>query len=108
MSVNHAATPVAEVQDVPSVEVEVLTPELVAKVIAGTAMVGEALRALQDQGWTASLTGQRITVDNTIEAVLHGSNGQSWWNIFAMDGSPPVWAVGTRLASEANWLGCVE
>jgi len=80
------------------------TVELVAKTIAGIAQIGSARAALEQAGHTATITGNRITVDNEIEAQLLSSNGSAWWNVYAADGSPPVWTVGAK-HGDYSWAG---
>jgi hypothetical protein len=33
------------------------------------------------------------------------SNGHGWWNVFATDGTPPVWTVGAFDEDTASWNG---
>jgi len=93
-------------QEAPAVE-EVSSVELVARTIAGIAQIGAASRALRQAGLTASIVANRITTGG-VEAHLHGVNGHSWWTVFASDGTPPVWSVGTSGRETSDWIGCVE
>ena len=96
-----------QTQDAPTAA-DVITAEMVAKTVAGIVQIGAARRALEKAGWTASIVGNRITVAD-YEAQLINSNGQGWWQVYAMDGTPPVWTVGTKCQDHSsNWIGCVE
>jgi len=83
---------------------EPTTVELVAKTVAGIAQIGSARAALEQAGYTATITSNRITVNNETEAQLISANGSAWWNVYAADGSPPVWTVGTK-HGDHNWAG---
>jgi len=86
-----------------------VTAELVAKIIAATPQVGQAQRVLEQAGYTARVTGNKIAIAEGFEAHLIFSNGYGWWNVFASDGTPPVWMVGTTKDSDPSlWIGCVE
>jgi hypothetical protein len=87
---------------------DVITVELVAKTLAGTALIGVARRLLEQAGYTASITANRIMVDGVIEAQLIQSKGFGWWQVHAVDGTPPVWITGTQCDSASSWVGCVE
>ena len=90
-------------------DTEIVTAELVAKTIAGTAQIGVAHRVLEQAGHSARITGSRITVEGAIEAHLVGTNGTGWWHVHAIDGTPPVWTVGTLDRDiQTSWMGCVE
>jgi hypothetical protein len=83
--------------------------EAIAKTIAGIARIGEARRALEDIGMAATITGSRIAVDGVIEAQLMSRRGVGWWSVYAVDGSSPIWNVGTNSGDdEARWNGCLE
>jgi hypothetical protein len=85
---------------------EVVNPELIAKTIAGTALIGEAQRALVTAGFPATISGNRITVAEC-EAHLFAANG--CWQVMNRDGTPPIWTVGTSSESSvSSWIGCVE
>jgi len=43
-----------------------------------------------------------------IEAQLVSTNGHAWWEIYAIDGTPPVWTVGGMDQTMSDWTGCVE
>jgi hypothetical protein len=94
-----------EVQAAP-LETEVIPTELVAKTIAGISLIGEAHRALEEAGWTVTIAANRITVDGVIETQLISSNGVGWWQVYRVDGTPPVWTVGAQSDNSASsWLG---
>lgn len=104
-----------QIQDAPTEaqvitdEVEVITAELVAKTVAGYQQIGGARRALDQAGWSTRLVANRITVDHLIEAQLVSVNGHGWWQVYANDGTPPVWMVGTTRDSDpALWDGALE
>lgn len=84
-----------------------VTAEIVAKTIGGITTVGHARSMLQEAGWVATIVANRITVDRAVEAQLVSVNGKSWWNVYAVDGTPPVWTIGAT-TQEANWLGAIE
>jgi hypothetical protein len=96
------------VQDVHAIE-EVLAVEAIARTIAGIPRIGEALRALEEMGMAAKICGSRITVDGVIEAQLMSRRGVGWWSVYAVDGSSPIWNVGTHCGDNAaQWNGCLE
>ena len=84
---------------------ETVTPELVAKTVASIHQIGYAQRALSDAGHVAKITGNRITVDGVVEAQLTLSSGGGWWQVFHVNGKPPVWTVGAFDESSSSWLG---
>jgi hypothetical protein len=87
---------------------DVITVELVAKTLAGTALIGLGRRLLSQAGYTASITANRIMVDGVIEAQLIQSNGFGWWHVHVVDGTSPVWIAGTQCDNASSWVGCVE
>ena len=100
-------TPMLDIDDA-LLDQDVITVEMVAKTLAGTALIGVARRLLEQAGYTANITANRIMVDGVIEAQLIQSNGFGWWQVHAVDGTPPVWMTGTRCDSASSWVGCVE
>jgi hypothetical protein len=88
-------------------EEEVPMVELVARSIAGIAIIGEARRILEFAGHTATIVANRITVDQDITAQLTTTKNGGWWQVYNSDGSPPVWTVGTQ-SEPTNWIGAVE
>ena len=86
----------------------VITAELVAKTIASISLIGVACRTLEQAGYTAKILANRITVDGVIEAQLGSTNGHAWWQVYAIDGTPPVWTVGGMDQTMSDWTGCVE
>lgn len=84
-----------------------LTAEAVARLVDGIAVIGHALTILRGAGHTAALVANRITVGQLVEAQLVTVNSTAWWHVYAIDGTPPVFTVGTA-AEPANWIGCVE
>jgi hypothetical protein len=95
-------TPLPEYEEA-APDVDVITAELVAKTIAGIDQIGLARRALEEAGHSAHIVANRITV-GSIEAHLRKSH----WDVFDVDGSPPVWTVGTQCHDASSWIGCVE
>jgi hypothetical protein len=89
----------------PCAPVSVITTELVAKTIAAISQIGEAARALERAGYTAKITGNKIAIEEGYEAHLIMSNGSGWWNVFASDGTPPVFTVGAFSENTSSWLG---
>jgi hypothetical protein len=49
---------------------KIIPPELVAKIINGIAQIGRARALLEDEGWTATIVANRITVAGLIVAQL--------------------------------------
>jgi hypothetical protein len=80
------------------------TVEQVAKTIEGISTIGEGRNALAQKGWTATIVAQHIYVNLSIVVQYIGVNGSSWWNVYAEDGTPPVWTVGSR-NDPGNWAG---
>jgi hypothetical protein len=77
------------------------TVEKVAKVVSGFSVIGEARNALSAAGWTATITANRITVDEDVLAQFVpakvGAFGliSACWLIYSTAGTKPVWIVGT-------------
>jgi hypothetical protein len=86
---------------------DILTAEQVAKVLAGVSAIGVARTALGQAGWNATIAGNRITVNQEVEAQFIAANGKTWWQVYTADGTTPVWIVGAQ-ADPANRVGCVE
>ncbi|RZT16238.1 hypothetical protein EV589_4398 [Mycobacterium sp. BK558] len=86
---------------------DILTAEQVAKVLASVSTIGVARTALQQVGLNATIAGNRITVDHQVEAQFITANGETWWQVYTPDGTPPVWIVGAQM-DPADWVGCVE
>jgi hypothetical protein len=86
---------------------EKLMAEQVAKVLASVPTIRMACTALQQAGWNATSTGNRITVNHEVEAHFIVANGKTWWQVYAIDGTPPEWIVGGQM-NPAIWMGCVE
>lgn len=88
-------------------DVVVITPELVAKTITGISQIGSAHNALANAGWHPVVSKNRIIVDGIIEAQLLCANTAMWWNVYSVDGTPPIFTVGAHRV-ECDWIGCVE
>jgi hypothetical protein len=86
---------------------DMLIAEQVAKVLSGVSAIGVARTALEQAGWNATIAGNRITVNQEVEAQFLAANGKSWWQVYTADGMPPVWIVGTQV-DPANRVGCAE
>jgi hypothetical protein len=61
---------------------------------------------LEDAGLAATVVANRITIAGAVEAQLISSNGSSWWQVYAVDGTPPAWTVGTQTEVASSWSGC--
>jgi hypothetical protein len=81
--------------------------EHVAQVVAGIGAIGHATRLLELAGHTATIVANRITVNHEVEARLTSTNGTFWWDVYAIDGKPPMFVVGAQVGPQ-NWLGAVE
>ena len=84
----------------------VITPDQVAKTIAGISVIGHARTVLEHAGWSATITGNRITVCEEVEAqLIPAKTGTTYgpiaaqWVVSVIDGSRPVWVVGTEVRS---------
>jgi hypothetical protein len=100
---DQSAVKAVETQDA---AFEILAVEHVAKTITGVSQIGQARRLLELAGFTTKITGQRITVNTEIEAQLTSTGGQSWWQVYAIDGTPPVWTAGTQCpTAPSTWVG---
>ena len=75
----------------------VITTEQVAKTINGISAIGHARTVLERAGWTATITANRITVNQEVEAQFIAANGKTWWQVYTADGTPPVWIVGAEV-----------
>ena len=82
-----------------------VTTEQVAKLVAGISVIGHARKVLQRAGWTVILVANRITVEGEVIAQLirakigtHGPLADQWI-ISAINGTPPVWIVGSEVRS---------
>ena len=86
----------------------ILTTELIAKTIAGIGLIGDARSALEAAGHPATISADRLNVEGSFEARLLSVNGLGWWNVYSLDGIPPVWTVSAKCDEMSNWIGCVE
>ena len=84
-----------------SAEVE-LTAEEVAKVVIGISEIGRARAALEKAGWSATIAGNRISVNGKVFAqfiaAVMGQFGrvEATWMVYTMTRSRPVWIVGAE------------
>lgn len=92
----------------PHVDEKAPTAEQVAKVIAGISVIGHARNLLEQEGYTATIVAQRITVNLEVVAQFVSCNGHAWWQVYATDGTPPIWTVGAQGRDPGDWRGCVE
>ena len=92
----------------PLPDAEVITAELVAETIHAISLIGVAGRTLEQAGYTAKILANRITVDGVIEAQLVSTNGHAWWQVHAINGTPPVWTVGAMDQTTSDGTGWVE
>jgi hypothetical protein len=86
---------------------EILAVEQIARTISGVTQIGQAQRLLELAGFTAKITANRIIVNVETIAQYMSCNGKSWWQVYATDGTPPVWTVGAQV-EQGNWIGAVE
>jgi hypothetical protein len=83
----------------------VVTAELVAKTIAGISTIGHARSVLERAGWRATIAANRITVGEEIIAQLIPAKTGTYgpitehWIVHSLDGTPPVWIVGSDVRS---------
>ena len=87
-------------------DAEIITAEIVAKTIAGIEQIGVAHRVLQEEGYAATIVANRITIAGVIEARLTQANGSGFWQVYALNGTPPVWTVGSSCVEASSWIGC--
>jgi hypothetical protein len=76
----------------------------VAQTVAGIDIIGHAVELLKLAGHTATIVANRITVSDEIEARLTSVGGESWWNVYSIDGKPPVYVVGAQVV-QPDWAG---
>lgn len=76
--------------------------ERVAEVVSGISVIGEACRALNAAGWTATISANRITVGKDVLAQLIPAKAGAFglvsgrWVIYSTVGARPVWIVGAE------------
>jgi|SRR5689334_14423633 hypothetical protein len=83
----------------------VITTEQVARTINGISAIGHARTVLERAGFTATISANRITVNQDITADLISANGNSWWHVYTAHDSRPPWIVGGAVVDQASWLG---
>lgn len=77
-----------------------LSAETVAGLIAGVPLIGMARAALERAGCSATIAGNRITVNDEICAQCIPSSPSPtgavdpYWVVHALSGAAPVWIVG--------------
>lgn len=76
----------------------------IAQAVAGIGTIGQAQQVLEAAGWQARITANHITVNQEVVADYVSINGSAWWQVYACDGSLPVFVVGSR-TQPANWVG---
>lgn len=82
------------------------TVEKVGRLLSGISIIGEARNALERAGWCATITANRLTVNEEVLAQLIptsvGSFGavDAYWVIYTISGSRPVWIVGAEGAGD--------
>jgi hypothetical protein len=81
------------------------TTEQVARTINGISAIGHARTALERAGFTATITANRITVNQEITAHFLSVNGNTWWQVYTAHGRRPLWIVGGAVVDQANWFG---
>jgi hypothetical protein len=88
----------------PSDGVVVMT-EQVARTINGISAIGHARSVLERAGYTATISANRITVNQEVTAQFMSVNGNSWWQVYTAQGRRPLWIVGGAVVDQANWFG---
>jgi hypothetical protein len=73
--------------------------EQVAKMVAGISTIGHARNVLERAGWCATIVANRITVNEQIVAQFVVMNGKTWWQVYTVTGTPPVWIVGAEVTA---------
>jgi hypothetical protein len=82
--------------------------ERIARVLSRTSVIGEARDALAAAGWTATIAGNRITVEEGVLAQLIpakiGTFGlvSAHWVIYSAAGTQPTWIVGVETSSSSG------
>lgn len=77
-----------------------LPAEQVAGLIAGVPLIGMARTALERAGCSATIAGNRITVNDEVCAQYIPSQPsptgvvEPYWVVYALGGTAPVWIVG--------------
>ena len=93
-----SATVVAHPED----RAKMLTAEQVAGVVAGIPAIGWACDALKKAGWRASISGNRITVNDEVFAQFIGTTVgalggiDARWVVYRIAGTPPLSVVGAE------------
>ena len=83
----------------------VIITEQVARTINGISAIGHARTALEGAGFTATISANRITVNDEVTAHLISANGNTWWQVYTAHGRRPLWIVGGAVVDQANWFG---
>lgn len=79
---------------------DTLSVERVAGLVAGVPLIGMARAALEQAGWSATIAGNRITVNDEICAQYTPSRSnptgvvEPYWVVYTFGGTAPVWIVG--------------
>lgn len=77
-----------------------LSAERVAGLVAGVPLIGMARAALERAGCSATIAGNRISVNDDICAQYIPSRPSStgaidpYWMVYTLNGTAPVWIVG--------------
>lgn len=82
-----------------------ITMEQVANALNGISAIGHARTVLERAGFTAKITANRIAVNEDVSAQFMSVNGNTWWQVYADDGTGPVCVVGASTLSRSNWVG---
>jgi hypothetical protein len=79
-----------------------VTTEQVAAVVAGIPTIGAACNALRKSGHSATIAGNRITVDDDVFVQFIGASAGAYgwtearWMIYRVGGGQPGWIVGAE------------
>ena len=82
-----------------------ITMEQVAKALNGISAIGHARTVLERAGFTAKITANRIAVNEDVSAQFMSVNGNTWWQVYSVDGTGPVCVVGAATVGRSNWVG---
>jgi hypothetical protein len=81
------------------------TAESLSGMISGISEIGHACTVLSQAGLEVKIMANKISINQDFVAQLLSSNGHSWWVVFALDGSGPIWTVGAQPVPQNSWVG---
>ena len=83
-----------------------ITPQLVAKTIAGGFRSSGTPKGLYRTPGRRHRRRQPHCRRRAVQAQLISSNGSVWWQVYAVDGTPPAWTVvGAQTDITSSWSG---